>query len=97
MGFSQSQQDLCLLYKKDCLVIVYVDDVGVMAPKVGLIDDFVANLKQCGFKLTKEGSFSDYLGIKFEENPDNGTIALMQKGLIKKVLQATGMQGCSQN
>ena len=56
MGFTQSKQDQCLLYRKDCLVIVYVDDVGVMAPSPNLIDKFVINLKECGFKLTKEGS-----------------------------------------
>ena len=97
MGFTQSQQDQCLLYKKDCLVIVYVVDVGVAAPKPDLIDNFVADLKQCGFELTKERSFSEYLSIKFEENWDDRTITLTQKGLIKKILQATGMQDCSPN
>ena len=97
MGFTQSQQDPCLLYKKNCLVIVYVDDVGVAVPKPGLINDFVAHLKQCGFELTKEKSFSEYLRIKFEENPDDSTITFMQKGLIKKILQATSMQNCSLN
>ena len=95
MGFTQSQQDQCLLYKKDCLVIVYVDDVGVTAPTPDLIDNIVAYLKQHGFELPQEGSFSEYLGIKFEENQDDGTIMLTQKGLIKKILQATGMQDCS--
>ena len=47
--------------------------------------------------MTKEGSFSEYLGIKFKENPDDGTIMLTQKGLIKKILQATGMEDCSPN
>ena len=78
-------------------MIVYVDDVGVAAPNSDLIDKFVINLKQCRFKLTKEGSFSEYLGIKFKENPDNGTIMLTQKGLIKKILSATGMEDCSPN
>ena len=97
LGFTQSKQDQCLLYKKDCLVIVYVDDVGVAAPNPNLIDKFVTDLKQRGFELTKEGSFSEYLGIKFEENSEDGTITLTQKGLIKKILQATGMENCSPN
>ena len=97
MGFTQSKQDQCLLYWKDCLVIVYVDGVGIAAPNHDLIDKFVINLKACGFELTKEGSFSKYLCIKFEENPDNSTIMLTQKGLIKKILSATGMENCSPN
>ena len=67
------------------------------APNHDLIDKFVINLKARGFELTKEGSFSEYLGIKFEENPDDGTITLTQKGLIKKILSATGMEDCSPN
>ena len=85
------------LYRKDYLVIVYVDDVGVTTPNHDLIDKFVIDLKECGFELTKEGSFSEYLGIKFEENPDDSTITLTQKGLIKKILSATGMEDCSPN
>ena len=78
-------------------MIVYVDDVGVTAPNSDLIDKFVMDLKQRGFDLTKEGTFSEYLGIKFEENLDDGTITLTQKGLIKKILSATGMEDCSPN
>jgi hypothetical protein len=33
-----------------------------------LIDAFVDGLKAKGFELTKEGSFSEFLGIKFEED-----------------------------
>ena len=76
MGLQQSAQDPCLLYKKDLLIIVYVDDVGVAAPSPGLIDKFVSDLKSRGFKLTREGSFSEFLGIKFEEDKDAGMITL---------------------
>ena len=78
-------------------MIIYVDDVGIAAPNSNLIDKFVINLKVCGFELTKEGSISKYLGIKFEESLDDGTIMLTQKGLIKKILSATGMENCSPN
>jgi hypothetical protein len=86
MGLKQSKQDACLLYKKNLLIIVYVDDVGVAAPSSDLIDQFVADLKNRGFELTREGSFSEFLGIKFEEDTEAGAITLTQKGLIKKVL-----------
>ena len=56
MGYTQSKQDQCLLYKKDSLVIVYVDDVGVATPTSELIDQFVADLTAHGFetRFTRE-------------------------------------------
>jgi hypothetical protein len=97
MGFSQSTQDQCLLYKRDILIIVYVDDVGVAAPTSVLIDEFVSELKNRGFELTREGSFSEFLGIKLEEDSEAGTITLTQKGLIKKVIAAAGLEQCNPN
>jgi hypothetical protein len=97
MGFTASTQDPCLLYKDNFLVIMYVDDVGAAAPSGDIIDNFVAELKSRGFELTKEGTFSEYLGIKFEEDKDAGTITLTQKGLIQKILTATGMTDCNPN
>jgi hypothetical protein len=97
MGFKQCSLDQCLLYKENVLVIVYVDDVGVAAPTEALLDGFVEDLRARGFELTKEGSFSEFLGIKFEENKDEGTITMTQKGLIKKIIAATGLEDCNPN
>jgi hypothetical protein len=97
MGFKQCSLDQCLLYKENVLVIIYVDDVGVAAPTEALLDGFVEDLRARGFELTKEGSFSEFLGIKFEENKDEGTITMTQKGLIKKIIAATGLEDCNPN
>lgn len=48
-------------------MIMYVDDIGVAAPMDALLNEFVADLKSKGFELTREGSFSKFLGMKFEE------------------------------
>jgi hypothetical protein len=47
--------------------------------------------------LTKEGTFSEFLGIKFTENKDAGTIMLTQKGLIKKIISTTNLENCNPN
>lgn len=73
------------------------DDVGVAALTSELIDQFVADLTARGFELTREGSFSEYLGIKFVTDKDTGTITLTQKGLIKKIIEATGLTHCNPN
>ena len=95
-GFTQSKHDPCLLYKNNMLIVVYVDDLGVAAPTSELIDDLVEDLKSQGFSLTREGSFSEFLGIKFNRL-DNGDIECTQKGLIKKILEAAQMTDCHAN
>ena len=98
MGFTASTQDPCLLYKDNFLVIMYdVDDVGAAAPSDDITHNFVADLKSCSFKLTKEGTFFEYLGIKFKEDKDARMITLTQKGLIQKILTATGMTNGNPN
>jgi hypothetical protein len=97
MGLTASQQDPCLLYTNNLLVVLYVDDAGIAAPNMDIIDAFITELHKRNFKLTKEGSFTEFLGIKFTENPEAGTITLTQKGLIKKIIAATGLENCNPN
>ena len=54
-------------------------------------------MKVKGFELTKECDISAYLGIKFHRNLKNNTISMTQPGLIKKIIEATGMMLCSPN
>ena len=95
-GFTQSKHDPCMLYKTNMLIVVYVDDLGVAAPTSELIDELVEDLKSQGFSLTREGSFSEFLGIKFNRL-DNGDIECTQKGLIKKILTLAKMTDCHAN
>jgi hypothetical protein len=97
IGLTPSQQDPCLLYKQNLLVVLYVDDAGIAAPDPKIIDEFIAELERRHFKLTREGSFSEFLGIKFTEDKVAGTITLTQKGLINKVIKAAGLEQCNPN
>jgi hypothetical protein len=82
---------------KDLMIVLYVDDAGIVAPMVELIDAFVDGLKAKGFELMKEGSFSEFLGIKFEEDTLAGSITMTQMGLIKKIIATTKMENCNPN
>ena len=48
-----------------------------------------------GFELTREGSFAEFLGIKFTQEED--TIELTQTGLIDKIVAATNLTSCKPN
>jgi hypothetical protein len=50
-----------------------------------------------GLNFTKEGSFTGFLGIKFEKDASKGVMTLTQKGLILKIKVATGMTESNYN
>lgn len=96
LGFKQSKIDQCLWYGKNLFLIHYVDDVAIAAKSMDLIDDLVSKLQKKGFVLTKESSFSEFLGIQYVKNQD-GSFTLSQAGLIKKIIEATGLQSSKPN
>jgi hypothetical protein len=55
-----------------------------------------ALLRKKGFDLTRKGSFSEFLGIKFDKL-DDGSINMTQNGLINKIIGAAGVTDCSPN
>ncbi len=68
--------------KKEMMLVIYVDDVGIAAKYKKEVDLLVQRLEDQGFKLTREGTFSEFLGIKFEKNNKDNSINMTQKGLI---------------
>ena len=94
LGFIQSQFDACLLLRHDCLLILYVDDLGICAKNDKIIDDLLQGIEKNNCKFTRQGSFNDYLGIQYVHNKD-GSINLTQPGLIKKIISTAGMFRCN--
>ena len=95
-GLKQCSHDPCLLFKSDLIVIQYVDDLGIAGPSMESIDNLIENLKKRGFELTKEGTFSEYLGIQYTTQ-DDGSILMNQPGLIQKIIDATQLTNCNPN
>jgi len=61
------------------------------------IDELLVNLRAKGFEMTRESTFAEFLGIKFIKNETTGAITLTQKGLINRIIEATGMENCNPN
>jgi hypothetical protein len=95
LGLIQSEYDPCLWYGRDIMLVQYVDDCGISAPTQADIDKFVLDLRNEGLLLTKEDSFSEFLGIKFEVK--DGVHIMTQKGLIQKILDTANMNDCNPN
>ena len=96
LGFTQSKIDPCLWYKRDCFIICFVDDCGISVKHEEDADKLIKDLENLGFSLTKESSFEEFLGIQYE-TLSNGDVELTQKGLISKILKATGLENCNPN
>ena len=73
------------------IIIVYVDDMGVAAINNTLIDELITFLRSRGLDLQREGTFQDYLGIRFSALP-NGSVHMTQMGLIKKIITTLNHQ-----
>ena len=96
LGLKQSKHDPCLLFREDLIIICYVDDLGIQAPSKEVVDKLIQQLRNLGFTLTVEGSFSEYLGIHYNWK-DNDTLEMTQQGLIQKIIDSTGMGECNPN
>ena len=96
LGFNQSEYDPCMWYKPDIYIIIFVDDCGICAKVDSLVDTFISDLEKEGFKLTKESSFAEFLGIQYT-TMSNGDIHLTQQGLISKILTSTSLTDSNPN
>ena len=64
MGFVSRKIDECVFYLQGLVFMVYVDD-GIIAWKdESKVIQFMQELKQEGFKISDEGSITDYLGVR---------------------------------
>ena len=66
------------------MVVLYVDDVGIAyANESDLNKLLLDGLEKHGLDFTREGTFTDFLGIKFVKDSTKNTVTLTQKGLIQ--------------
>ncbi|KAI2513916.1 hypothetical protein MHU86_300 [Fragilaria crotonensis] len=96
-GLKQSATDSCLLYSKTIMIVLYVDDLGIAYSNKKDLDKLFQDLTDLGLEFTREGTFTDFLGIKFVKDEVSNTVTLTQKGLIQKIIKATGLQDCNPN
>ena len=67
---------------------------AAFGPKKSVSHSPVKELEANSLSHTREESFHEFAGIQINK-PDDGTLLLTQKGLIKKVLEAAKMENCN--
>lgn len=75
-GFTTSAIDQCVFLKRDCVVLVYVDDCLLFHKAAEGVDERISSTAD-EFDITREGSIDKYLGVNVKWNND-GTIEFNQ-------------------
>ena len=90
-GLLQSKLDPCLFIGPKVICIVYVDDVLFWSPREEYIYEVGQNLRDQGVELEEEGDAAGFLGVDLSRDPETGQIHLTQAGLIKRIVDALGL------
>jgi hypothetical protein len=63
--FIQSQVDKCVFFRKDCIILTYVDDCIILGKDMTIVDSVISSLKEGHeeFELVDQGSIDKYLGL----------------------------------
>ncbi len=91
LGFKQSEQDPCILWRDKTIIVIYTDDTIVTGPDEKQID---AAIKDIGteFVITSQEKVSDFLGVNIARDENNGSFVLTQQLLIKSILNDLGLK-----
>ena len=93
-----SRVDPCLFYSKTVICVFYVDDCLLWSKSQSEIDKLLESFEKDGDKFnwefTKQGEVAEFLGI--EVVSVDGGFHFKQTGLIKKILEYTGMTKCNE-
>jgi hypothetical protein len=77
--------------RHDCLIVLYVDDACCFAKSENVIGNVLLTLDKLGYGFSRDGNFSQYLGIQVNHQ-DDGTIKLSQPGLKRNIIDVMGLQ-----
>jgi len=89
----QSNTDNSLYVGKHLIIVVYVDDLKIMAKDTTLMRQVKDSLSK-EFEMTDLGEISHYLGMQIIRNRQNRTIHINQTAYINTILKRFGLEGC---
>ena len=90
IGFSQSKNDPCILWRNGVIIIIYTDDTILTGADILEVDKAIADIASI-FEITHKDCVSYFLGVNVDNQVD-GTIILSQPTLIEKILKDLGLK-----
>jgi hypothetical protein len=92
IGFQPNSADPNLYLRRDCIFLLYVDDIWFIPFTDATLQEIRGALESW-FKMTWLGEAKRFLGLDVEYL-DDGSIALSQKKYVEEVLERFGMENC---
>jgi Reverse transcriptase (RNA-dependent DNA polymerase) len=90
LGFVQSNYDMCLLWKVQCILVIYTDDTIVTGPDAKEIDDTIQQIAG-KFTITITKGIEDFLGVNLHYDEHEKSLKFTQPQLIKSILHDLGL------
>lgn len=98
LGFTNSNADYCLYYKRCDVSIVYlllyVDDMIICGENLRSINKLKEDLSN-EFKMKDLGEIKTFMGINFNHDKINNIVTLDQQEYISKILEKFDMTNCN--
>jgi hypothetical protein len=79
-----------LFVSENVICLVHVDDTLFYSAKEEFIDSTIHQLKESGMDLEVKGEEAGFLGVHIQKDAKEGTISLIQTGLIKRIIETAG-------
>ena len=90
-GLEQSKFDPCLFVGDKVICVVYVDDLICWSKDTLEINNAALQLRDLGVDLEQEDDAAGFLGVTLERDPETGLLEMKQTGLIKRIIEAVGL------
>ncbi len=86
--FVQSQVDKCVFFRKNCIVLTYVDDCIILGTDMPIVDLVIYSLQEGDedFQLIDQGSLDKYLGLLIHDI-DSTLFEMSQPFLVRWILE----------
>jgi hypothetical protein len=86
--FIQSQVDKCVFFRKDCIVLTYVDNCIILGKTMTDVNAVISSLHvgPKKFQIIYQGSIDKYLGLMITDI-NSGTFEMSQPFLVRCILQ----------
>jgi Reverse transcriptase (RNA-dependent DNA polymerase) len=90
LGFRQSKNDMCLLWRVTTILVIYTDDTLIVGPLLEEVEKAIMDIGT-SFDITHSDKVEDFLGVNIIIDDDNNTINYTQPQLIKSILKDLGL------
>jgi Reverse transcriptase (RNA-dependent DNA polymerase) len=89
LGFHQSEHDMCLFWRKGCIIVIYTDDTIVIGPNAEDVNQAIELIKS-RFNITSNDKVGDFLGVNISYQ-EGDAFTLSQPHLIKSIISDLGL------